>query len=114
MRPTRNLMRPRTTPSVVRGKVIARARTSAIETAISGDIVRMRRSGGPPRQGDEVATGSPARVAERARRGRAELQAVTGTQLVLGIALAEQQPALQHPDLLVDERIGVGRVGDAR
>ena len=44
----------------------------------------------------------------------AELEAVAGVELVLGVALAEAQPALEHPDLLVDEGVGVGGVGELR
>nr|MBA2472854.1 hypothetical protein [Pseudonocardiales bacterium] len=44
----------------------------------------------------------------------AELEAVTGIELVVGVAFAEAQVALKHPDLLVDEGVGVGGVGDLR
>ena len=63
------------------------------------------------RQRDEVAARTARRVAERARRRRAELQAVAGAEVVHRVAFAKAQPALQHPDLLVDERVGLGRIG---
>src|SRR3954469_4589955 len=59
---------------------------------------------------DEVA----ARLgrAERPRRGWAELQAVAGRQVMLQLRLANPEAPFEHPDLLVDERVAVGRVAD--
>ena len=52
---------------------------------------------------DEVATAGARGVDERARGGRAELQAVARVELVHLVALVEAQVAGEHPDLLVDE-----------
>jgi hypothetical protein len=41
----------------------------------------------------------------------AELEAVASVELMLGVALAEAQVALKHPDLLVDEAIEMPALG---
>src|SRR5262249_20652051 len=51
------------------------------------------------------------RVGERAARGPSQLQAIACTQLMLDVALAEVQPAVEHPDQLLDERVTVGGEG---
>lgn len=63
---------------------------------------------------DEVAAGLAGRIDERAWCRGTELEAVACIELVLGLALTEVQPALEHPDLLVDEGVGVGGIGDLR
>jgi len=63
---------------------------------------------------DEIAAALEGRVHERAWCWGAKLETVAGVELVLGVALAEAQVSLKHPDLLVDEGVGVGGVGDLR
>ena len=68
----------------------------------------------PPGERDEVTAAFTGRVDERAWCGWPELEAVASIELVLGVAFAEAQVSFEHPDLLVDEGIGVGGVGDLR
>ena len=77
----------------------------------TGDPVG-RRSSVALGERDEIAAALEGRVDERAWCCGAKLETVAGVELVLGVALAEAQVSLKHPDLLVDEGVGVGRVGD--
>src|SRR4051812_9900090 len=50
--------------------------------------------------------------AEGPRRRWPELQAIAGREVVLDVVLAHAQTPLEHPDLLVDEGVGVRGIAD--
>ena len=65
-------------------------------------------------KGDQVAAKFAGRVDVGAGHRGAELEAVASREIVLDLALAEAQSAFQHPDLMVDEDVGVGGEGTLR
>ena len=65
-------------------------------------------------QRDEIAASAVRGIDERAACRRARLKAVALLELVLGVSLAEAKPAVEHPDLLVDEDVRIRRVADLR